>query len=155
MQTVLAACWFFVPGACIHLFISGELAPEERVRVAEIGLATALITFLQRSVIPLLERASETRRGGVAWAAATETLQKYIVTMFDFIVELSRFTHPIRGSVLGAMPAEYLFFWRGACAARTRGRRLLRTVSSGRFSAPCTGVVSACQLGWTADASAS
>jgi hypothetical protein len=51
-QTMLAAYWFFVLGACIHLVISGELAPEERVRVAESGLATALITFLQRSVVP-------------------------------------------------------------------------------------------------------
>jgi hypothetical protein len=40
--------------------------------------------------------------------ATTETPQKYIVTMFDFIVELSRITHPIRGSVLGTMPAEHL-----------------------------------------------
>jgi hypothetical protein len=30
-QTVLAAYWFFVLGACIHLVISEELAPEERV----------------------------------------------------------------------------------------------------------------------------
>jgi hypothetical protein len=107
-QTVLAAYWFFVLGACIHLVISGELAPEERVRVAEYGLATAPITFWERSEIPR-ERASETGRGGDAWAAATEVLRKYIVAMFAFIVELSRISQPIRGSVLGAIPADPCF----------------------------------------------
>jgi hypothetical protein len=97
-----------VLGVFIRLVISGELAPGEPIRVAEIGLAPALITFLQRSEIPPRAGQRNPARGD-AWAATTETLQKYIVTMFVFMVELSRITHPIRGSVLGTMPAEHLF----------------------------------------------
>jgi hypothetical protein len=123
-QTVLAAYWFFVLGACIHLVISGELAPEERVQVVEFGLATALTTFLQRSEAPL-ERALETRRGGDAWAAPIETLQKYLVTKFVFIVELSRIAHPIRGSVLGTMPAaHWLSLARRLCDTDQRAEAL-------------------------------
>jgi hypothetical protein len=67
-QRVFAAYWFFVLGACIHLVISGELTPEERIRVAEYGLATALITFWIRAHAPADQRDTETRRGRMAWA---------------------------------------------------------------------------------------
>jgi hypothetical protein len=93
-----------VVGVCVPLVISGELAPEERLRVADSCLATAVNAFWQRSEIPR-PRGKETLRGDVAWAGRTETLQRFIVTMFVFIVELSRTTHPIRGSFLGTMPA--------------------------------------------------
>jgi hypothetical protein len=108
-QRVFATYWFFVLVACMHLVISGELTPEERIRVAEYGLATALITFSIRAHSPAKQRVTETGRGGVAWAATTETLQKCIVTLFIIIVELSQIAPPIRGSVLGAMPGEHLF----------------------------------------------
>jgi hypothetical protein len=45
----------------------------------------------------------------VAWAATTETLQKCSVALFALIVELSRLTRPVRGSVFGTMPGEHSF----------------------------------------------
>jgi hypothetical protein len=95
--------------ACIHLVISGELTPEERVRVAEYGLAMAIITFWIRAHAPADQRVSETRRGEVAGAATTETLQTYIFTLVIIIGELSQIAQPIRGGVLGTMPADHLF----------------------------------------------
>jgi hypothetical protein len=109
LETVLGAYWFHVLGVCVQLVISGELASEERLRAAEYGLAVAVATTWHRSHVPDALRASETRRGGVAWAATTETLQKYIITLFALIVELSRLTRPVRGSVFRTMPAEHLF----------------------------------------------
>jgi hypothetical protein len=45
--------------------------------------------------------------------------------MFVFIVELSRITHPIHGSVLGTMPAEHLFsLTRRLCSADQRAEAL-------------------------------
>jgi hypothetical protein len=108
-ETVIGAYWFHVLGVCVHLVISGELASEERLRAAEYGLAIAVATTWHGSHVPDALRASETRRGGVAWAATTETLRKYSVTLFALIVELSRLTRPVRGSVFGTVPAEHSF----------------------------------------------
>jgi hypothetical protein len=52
------------------------------------------------------------------------------------MVAILRITRPIRGRVRGRMPVEDLSPWPGAGAAPTRGRRLLRTVSSGRSPRP-------------------
>jgi hypothetical protein len=52
LQTAVAAHWAFVFGVCVHLAIPREHPPEERLRVAEYGLATSLITFWPRSQIP-------------------------------------------------------------------------------------------------------
>ena len=106
----LAAYWFLVPGVCAHLLISGELTSVDRLQVTEYGLATALIMLWHRSTIPPLRLPSETRRGGrIAWALSPESLEKYIMTMFVMVLELSRLTGPVRGSVFGTMPAEHTF----------------------------------------------
>jgi hypothetical protein len=89
LETVLSAYWFHVLGVCVHLVISGGLASEERLRAAEYGLAVAVATTWHRSHVLADLRASETRRGGVAWAATTETQQKYSVTLFAHVVDLS------------------------------------------------------------------
>jgi hypothetical protein len=124
-QRVFATYWLFVFVACMHLAISGELTPEERIRVAEYGLATALITFWIRAHAPANQRVAETRRGGVAGAATTETLQTYIVTLFLIIGELSQIAQPNRGSGLGTMPAEHLFaLVRRLCRADQRAEAL-------------------------------
>jgi hypothetical protein len=72
-------------------------------------LAVAVATIWHRSHVPADLRASETRRGVVAWVAATETLPKRSTALFALIVELSRLTRPVRSSVFGTMPAEHLF----------------------------------------------
>jgi hypothetical protein len=85
------------------------LAPDERIRVVEYGLAATLITFWIGAHAPLNQAITGTRRGGVGRAATTETLQPYIVTLYVIIAELSRIAHPIRGSVLGIVTSEHLF----------------------------------------------
>jgi hypothetical protein len=109
LGTVLGAYWFPVLGVCVHLVISGGLASDERLRAAEYEVAVAVATIWHRSHVPADLRPSQTRRGGVAWAATTETLQKCNVTLSAIIVELPRLTRHVRGSVFGTMPAEHLF----------------------------------------------
>jgi hypothetical protein len=52
LQTILGGLLLLCPRMCVHLVISGERASEERLRVAEYGLATALAAFWHRSHVP-------------------------------------------------------------------------------------------------------
>jgi hypothetical protein len=123
-QAVLAAYWLFVPGVCVHLVISGELAPGERLQAAEYCLTIALATFWQPAQLPADQRANENRASGPAWAATTETLEKLIVTLL-MIFELSRIAQPSRGSVLGTMRVEHVFaLVRGLCGTNQRAEAL-------------------------------
>jgi hypothetical protein len=125
LQNVLGAYWFFVLGASVHIVISGEIPPQQRLQSAEYGLAGARITFWQRSQIPARQPANETRGHGPAWVTTTESLEKLIVTLLIVISELSRLEHPIRGSVLGTMPIEHVFaLVRGLCGTDQRAESL-------------------------------
>jgi hypothetical protein len=54
-------------GACVHLVISGEIPPQQRLQSVEYGLAVAVTSYWQRLRIPVRERANEGTRAGLGY----------------------------------------------------------------------------------------
>jgi hypothetical protein len=136
-----------------HLVISGHLGPGTSPG-RWYGLATASSPsgIDRRS---LRERVGETRRGDVAWAATTETLQKCIVMLLVFIVELSRTTPPSRGIVLGSMPADQLLSPARRLCSTDQREEALEKIFEWSILRTLSGVIAACRPRVTVGSSAS
>jgi hypothetical protein len=118
-QRAFAACCFFIMYVCMSPVISGHLTPGELLRVAEYGLATALIALCFGAMCGLAGGSPRfgVARRGVAWLRQRGPRRRHIVTLFAISLDLSHVTHPIRGSAMGTLPAEPLFAVVGLCAA--------------------------------------
>jgi hypothetical protein len=107
-QKVPAAYWVFVLGVCVHLVISGELAPGDGARRP--STASRLLSPPSCSLPSCRLTSGRTRieAADLPWPRP-RTLEKLIVTLLIMIFELSRIAHASHGSVLWTRSVEHVF----------------------------------------------